>query len=144
MANYAYKCPLCGTKGFVESYSDELGEVERHFCCKHCGYFEDMCYGSLIEGVATDVADSGVWPKPKEIWDAVHEEKISTTDDDLDSIEEELDTTDGLDSISKIIANLNSKKEYMYQDEDGTHPTSIEAVVDYLVDWIANGDEENE
>lgn len=130
MANYAYVCPLCGTKGFVESYCDECSEVERHFCCKHCGYFEDMCYSPLTKGIATDMAESGVWPKPKEIWDAVHEGKLSTMD--------------GLDLISKIIANLNSKKEYMYQDEDGTHPTSVEAVADYLVDWAVNGDGEDE
>lgn len=130
MANYAYVCPLCGTKGFVESYYGEWGEEERHFCCKHCGYFEDMCYSPLTKGIATDKAESGVWPKLEEIWDAVHKEQLSTID--------------GLDLISKIIANLNSKKEYMYQDEDGTHPTSVEAVVDYLVDWIANGDKDNE
>lgn len=127
MADYAYICPLCGTKGFVESYSEEQGEIEHHFCCKHCGYFEDMCYGSLTEGIAINMAESGVWPKPKEIWDAVHGENLSVVD--------------GLDFISRIIANLNCKKVYMYQDEDGTHPTSVEAVVDYLVDWIANGDE---
>lgn len=126
MANYAYVCPLCGTKGFVESYDGEWGEEERHFCCKHCGYFEDMCYSPLVKGIVTNEAESGVWPEPKEIWGAIHEEKLSTVDN--------------LDSISKIIANLNSKKEYMYQDEDGTHPTSVEAVVDYLVDWIVNGD----
>ena len=51
---------------------------------------------------------------------------------------------DGLDLISKIIANLNSKKGYMYQDEDGTHPTSVEAVVDYLVNWVAGGCKNNE
>lgn len=130
IANYAYVCPLCGTKGFVESYYGEWGEEERHFCCKHCGYFEDMCYSPLAKGIVTNKAERGVWPEPKEIWDAIHEEKLSTVDN--------------LDSISKIIANLNSKKEYMYQDEDGTHPTSVEAVVDYLVDWIANGDKDNE
>lgn len=130
MANYAYVCPLCGTKGFVESYYGEWGEEERHFCCKHCGYFEDMCYSPLVKGIVTDKAESGVWPELKEIWDAVHEEKLSTMD--------------GLDLISKIIANLNSKKEYMYQNEDGTHPTSVEAVVDYLVDWAVNGDGEDE
>lgn len=130
MADYAYICPLCGTKGFVESYSEEQGEIEHHFCCKHCGYFEDMCYGPLIKGIATDMAESGVWPEPKEIWDAIHGEKLSVVD--------------GLDFISRIIANLNCKKVYMYQDEDDTHPTSVEAVVDYLVDWVANGDEENE
>lgn len=127
MANYAYVCPLCGTKGFVESYYGEWGEEERHFCCKHCGYFEDMCYSPLAKGIVTNKAERGVWPEPKEIWGVIHEKKLSTVDN--------------LDSISKIISNLNSKKEYMYQDEDGTHPTSVEAVVDYLVDWIANGDE---
>lgn len=130
MANYAYVCPLCGTKGFVESYYGEWGEEERHFCCKHCGYFEDMCYSPLVKGIVTDKAESGVWPELKEIWEAVHEEKLSTMD--------------GLDLISKIIANLNSKKEYMYQNKDGTHPTSVEAVVDYLVDWAVNGDGEDE
>ena len=54
---------------------------------------------------------------------------------------EKLSVVDGLDFISRIIANLNCKKVYMYQDEDGTHPTSVEAVVDYLVDWVANGSE---
>lgn len=131
MVNCAYVCPMCGTEGFVNGiYYDEQGEVERHFRCKHCGYFEDMCYGPLIKGIVTNTAKSNVWPEPKEIWDAVHGEKLSVVD--------------GLDIISRIIANLNCKKEYMYQDEDGTHPTSVEAVVDYLVDWVANGDEENE
>ena len=43
-------CPRCGTKGKEYYYSDYgIGEVERHFECDYCNYFEKFAYGNSRE-----------------------------------------------------------------------------------------------
>lgn len=46
------ECPVCGKKHEVKYWSEEpVGTVEFHMYCDRCGYFADMCYSKVYEGI---------------------------------------------------------------------------------------------
>lgn len=50
MSERIIKCPRCGTECKETSYSEYgYGEVESHFECEYCGYYEDFAYGNSQE-----------------------------------------------------------------------------------------------
>lgn len=69
------KCPICGTENKREYYSEELGVVEDYYACSHCGYIEEMAYSPYRDGFNTDVAEPGVWPNPKRLYELAQADK---------------------------------------------------------------------
>ena len=50
METRTIKCPRCGTECKETSYSEYgIGEVESHFKCEYCGYYEHFAYGKSRE-----------------------------------------------------------------------------------------------
>ena len=69
------KCPLCGTENKRTYYSEDVGLVEDHYACTHCGYTEEMAYSPVYVGIDTTIADDGVWPSPKRMWELAQADK---------------------------------------------------------------------
>ena len=44
-------CPVCGTENKRISSTECVGIVEDHYICPNCGYFREMAYSPMIEGV---------------------------------------------------------------------------------------------
>lgn len=50
--DFIQDCPVCGEKIPYEAYYEEpVGLVEFHVNCPNCGYFAEMCYSPVYEGI---------------------------------------------------------------------------------------------
>lgn len=45
-------CPVCGTSNKRVSHAESVGVVEDHYICNRCGYFREMAYSPVFEGIA--------------------------------------------------------------------------------------------
>ena len=46
------ECPVCGKENKRIYYTEDVGLVEDHYFCPNCGYFREMAYSPVLEGVA--------------------------------------------------------------------------------------------
>lgn len=46
------KCPVCDKENVRIYHTDCVGLVEDHYHCPKCGYFREMTYSPITEGVA--------------------------------------------------------------------------------------------
>lgn len=45
-------CPVCGTVNIRKYWTEEIGLVEEYYFCKDCGYFSEMSYSPVHEGIS--------------------------------------------------------------------------------------------
>ena len=45
------KCPVCNTENNHTYYCDEGGLTEDYYTCENCGYFRQMAYSPIEEGI---------------------------------------------------------------------------------------------
>ena len=63
MSERIIKCPRCGMECKETSYSEYgYGEVESHFECEYCGYYEDFAYGNSQEADDLNTYESFLLP----------------------------------------------------------------------------------
>lgn len=44
-------CPICGAVNIREYLTEDVGLVEEYYYCKNCGYFSEMAYSPVHEGI---------------------------------------------------------------------------------------------
>ncbi len=45
-------CPICGNSNKRIWHAESVGVVEDHYICTNCGYFREMAYSPVLEGIA--------------------------------------------------------------------------------------------
>lgn len=45
------KCHICGKENIRKYWIENVGVVEDYYFCDRCGYFWEMAYGPVFEGI---------------------------------------------------------------------------------------------